>query len=372
MTMKTPAILIRHFVLFWALWAALAPPIVQANEVDDQGRLIAAPMETDLVERGYLFYPLRVLPKPQPTAANLVLSADDSTDSAGVQSAPVSQNAPMPAAPLPQTAVPVTPPAPVAAAPLPKPTAASVLIQRMEPIKAAPLPVAKNMVDDSHSDAGRDAAEPAKPAMSKAEMAKAERAKAAQERAEKRKLEQAKAALDREEKRKAQKAKAEQWKAEQAKAAQERAEKLKQEQAKAELARAERVRAAALAKVDRALEELARAEKIKEALVRAELSKAETAKAQAVPAETAKAEETPSEAAKAEDIPAVATKPETTTAEATQVDGAQIEPDKSETVQKDSQLHGDSHAIAAPVGLTAGQKILVINAAKGQAAAADH
>ena len=111
MTMKTPAILIRHFVLFWALWAALAPPIVQANEVDDQGRLIAAPMETDLVERGYLFYPLRVLPKPQPTAANLVLSADDSTDSAGVQSAPVSQNAPMPAGPLPTV--------PLSAAPLP-------------------------------------------------------------------------------------------------------------------------------------------------------------------------------------------------------------------------------------------------------------
>ena len=127
--MKTPAILFRQLALFWVLWAALAPPIVQANEVDDQGRLIAAPMETDLVERGYLFYPLRVLPKPQPpqpTAANLVLSADSSTDSAGVQSAPVSQNVPMPAtplptvplpaAPMPQTAEPVTPPAPVVAA----------------------------------------------------------------------------------------------------------------------------------------------------------------------------------------------------------------------------------------------------------------
>jgi hypothetical protein len=71
-------------------------------------------------------------------------------------------------------------------------------------------------------------------------------------------------------------------------------------------------------------------------------------------------------------VPAETTKAETTTVEATKVDAAKVEPEKTETVHTDSQLHGDSHAIAAPVGLTAGQKILVINAAKGQAAAADH
>ncbi|MFM7800747.1 MAG: hypothetical protein ACKO69_01130, partial [Limnohabitans sp.] len=185
--MKTFSTLSRHLAMFWALWAALAIHIAQANDVDEQGRLIAGPMETDLVERGYLFYPLRVLPKhqnTQPAAAHLVQTADNINDPAAVQSAPVSQIAPTPAAPLPtpplpampvpQSAGTVTAPAPVAAAALPKPTAASVLIQRMEPIKSAPLTAAKNTVDDSHSDAGHDAVEPAKPVMSKAELAKAE------------------------------------------------------------------------------------------------------------------------------------------------------------------------------------------------------
>jgi hypothetical protein len=136
-TMKTYLIHFRHLAMFLALWAAFASNITLANDVDDQGRLIAGPLETDLVERGYLFYPLRVLP---------------------LQTAPVSPNVSLPAVPLPQdvSPAPVPVPAPVAMStttPAPaimapqaaKPTAASVLVHRIEPIKAAPLPPAKSL-----------------------------------------------------------------------------------------------------------------------------------------------------------------------------------------------------------------------------------
>ena len=46
---------------------AWLPAQAAVNEVDEEGRLIAAPDETDLVERGYLFYPQRVLPKTPKT-----------------------------------------------------------------------------------------------------------------------------------------------------------------------------------------------------------------------------------------------------------------------------------------------------------------
>ena len=304
--MKTPLDHFRHHAMCLAVWAALASNIALANDVDDQGRVIAGPLETNLVERGYLFYPLRVLPKTQDTnsvSANVVRTADNSVEDPSLKTAPVSPKVSLPAVPLPQAAAPAPAPAPAPVAvspstPVPpsahdthddskdhtpavaliapastvtqpaKPTAASVLVHRIEPIKATPLPAAK-----SHGDAGHESAEPAQPAMSEAEPAKDERANAAPDRAEKNKQEQAKAALDKEELRKLQKAKAEQLKAERAKVAQERADKLKEEQAKAELARAERVRAAALAKVDRALEELARADKIREALLKAEAAK---------------------------------------------------------------------------------------------------
>lgn len=304
--MKTPLIHFRHHAMCLALWAAFASHIAVANEVDDQGRVIAGPLETNLVERGYLFYPLRVLPKTQDTnsvSANVVRTADNSVEDPSLKTAPVSPKVSLPAVPLPQAAAPAPAPAPAPVAvspstPVPlsahdthddskdhapavaliapastapqpaKPTAASVLVHRIEPIKATPLPAVK-----SHGDAGHEPAETAQPAMSEAEPAKDKRADAAPDRAEKNKQEQAKAALDKEELRKLQKAKAEQQKAERAKVAQERADKLKEKQAKAELARAERVRAAALAKVDRALEELARADKIREALLKAEAAK---------------------------------------------------------------------------------------------------
>lgn len=132
--MKTYLIHFRHLAMFLALWAASVSNITLANDVDDQGRLIAGPLETDLVERGYLFYPLRVLP---------------------LQTAPVSPNASLPPVPLPQDVAPAPVPAPVAMStttPAPaimapqaaKPTAASVLVHRIEPIKAAPLPPAKS------------------------------------------------------------------------------------------------------------------------------------------------------------------------------------------------------------------------------------
>ena len=304
--MKTPLDHFRHHAMCLAVWAALASNIAVANEVDDQGRVIAGPLETNLVERGYLFYPLRVLPKTQDTnsvPANVVRTADNSVEDLSLKTAPVSPKVSLPAVPLPQAAAPAPAPAPapVAVSPLTpvppsahythedskdhapavalnapastapqtsKPTAASVLVHRIEPIKATPLPAAK-----SHGDAGHESAEPAQPAMSEAEPAKDEPANAAPDRVEKSKQEQAKAVLDKEELRKLQKAKAEQLKAERAKVAQARADKLKDEQAKAELARAERVRAAALAKVDRALEELARADKMREALLKAEAAK---------------------------------------------------------------------------------------------------
>jgi hypothetical protein len=139
-TMKTYLIHFRQLAMFLALWAASVSNITLANDMDDQGRLIAGPLETDLVERGYLFYPLRVLP---------------------LQTAPVSPNVSLPAVPLPQDVspapvpVPVPVPAPVAMStttPAPaimapqaaKSTAASVLVHRIEPIKAAPLPPAKS------------------------------------------------------------------------------------------------------------------------------------------------------------------------------------------------------------------------------------
>lgn len=133
--MKTYLIHSRHLAMYLALWAAFASNITLANDVDDQGRLIAGPLETDLVERGYLFYPLRVLP---------------------LQTAPLSPNASLPAVPLPQAVAPAPVPVPVAMStttPAPaimapqaaKPTAASVLVHRIEPIKAAPLPTAKSL-----------------------------------------------------------------------------------------------------------------------------------------------------------------------------------------------------------------------------------
>jgi len=106
-TMKTPLDHFRHHAMCLALWAALASNIALANEVDDQGRVIAGPLETNLVERGYLFYPLRVLPKTQDTnsvPANVVRTADNSVEDLSLKTAPVSPKVSLPAVPLPQAA----------------------------------------------------------------------------------------------------------------------------------------------------------------------------------------------------------------------------------------------------------------------------
>ena len=62
--MKTQRLNPRLPAMLLVWLTACAWAVAHANEVDEQGRVIAGPLETDLVERGYLFYPLRVLPKP--------------------------------------------------------------------------------------------------------------------------------------------------------------------------------------------------------------------------------------------------------------------------------------------------------------------
>ena len=53
-------------------WVCLiAPPVLAlAQDIDDRGRLIATPAESELIERGYLFYPHRALPVKEKTPAN--------------------------------------------------------------------------------------------------------------------------------------------------------------------------------------------------------------------------------------------------------------------------------------------------------------
>ena len=116
--MKTPLDHFRHHAMCLAVWAALASNIALANDVDDQGRVIAGPLETNLVERGYLFYPLRVLPKTQDTnsvPANVVRTADNSVEDLSLKTAPVSPKVSLPAVPLPQAAAPAPAPAPAPA-----------------------------------------------------------------------------------------------------------------------------------------------------------------------------------------------------------------------------------------------------------------
>ena len=147
--MKTQRFDLRLPVQLLAWLMVFVGQPVFANELDDQGRLIAGPLESDLVERGYLFYPLRVLPRNQNDsngAARVVRTADNSAEAVPVQTAPVSQSAPVPAAPLPKTAEPAVAPAvetpvPVAAVP-----------------KAAPEPAPDSA---SHSHASSQAQPPA-------------------------------------------------------------------------------------------------------------------------------------------------------------------------------------------------------------------
>ena len=386
--------------------SALLSAHAASNDVDEEGRLIAAPDETDLVERGYLFYPQRVMPKnpkdkrrqaaptanAQPVAgkAGPALVAEQvaatQTEQGEQGAVPVTATTAKPgdaqdshvvtSQTLPPVIVKSTDPY---AKGFDKPVAGSVIVQPLERVKAVKLP--DHAANPHASDkSGHASEEENKPVLSKAEQAKLDRAKAAEARAEKMKDEQAKAELARAErlkqaqiraelakeeqakaaqaraeKLKEAQAKAELAKAERAKAAQARAEKLKEEQARAELARAERAKATAQAKALKAQEELAKAEKLFEELSKFDKAKAEAPKEEQAKEEAGKDEHAKPEPAKAEPAKAEAAKPEPAT-EA----HAKDEHSKDEHAKDD---HAKAEPVksthAAPAQSSAGQKLLL-------------
>ena len=367
--------------------SALLSAQAASNDVDEEGRLIAAPDETDLVERGYLFYPQRVLPKnpkdkrrqsaptanAQPVAVKAgpvseveqIAAAQPVHDEHGATSATTGKpgdaqdSHAVTSQTLPPALVKSTDPHAKASD---KPVAGSVIVQPLERVKAVKLPdhAATTHASDKSGHAGD---EDTQPVLSKAEQAKLDRAKAAQARAEKMKEEQAKAELARaerlkqaqiraelakEEQAKAELARAERLKeaqakaelarAERAKAAQARAEKLKEDQAKAELARAERAKATAQAKALKAQEELVKAEKLFEELSKADKAKAEAPKEEQAKEETGKDEHAKPESAKAEPAKADAAKTEPAKDahakdEHAKPDSAKAEPAKAEAAK---------------------------------------
>ncbi len=371
--------------------SALLSAQAASNDVDEEGRLIAAPDETDLVERGYLFYPQRVLPKnprdkrsqaaptgnaqpvagkagPAPAVEQVATTQaeqgehgaahttsgkpDDAQDSHAVTSQT-----------LPPVVVKSTDPHAKASD---KPVAGSVIVQPLERVKAVKLPDQASNPQASDK-SGHAADEDTQPVMSKAEQAKLERAKAAQARAEKMKEEQAKAELAR---------------AERAKAAQARAEKLKEEQAKAELARAERAKASAQARALKAQEDLVRAEKLFEELSKADKAKAEAPKAEQAKEEPGKdehakddhakpeptkAEPAKAEAAKPEPVKDEHATPEPTKAEPAKAEAAKPEPAKDAHAKDEhakpepakADVAKDPHATPSPATAAAGQKLLL-------------
>ncbi len=371
--------------------SALLSAQAASNDVDEEGRLIAAPDETDLVERGYLFYPQRVLPKnpkdkrrptaptanAQPvsvkagpvSAADQIAAAQPVHDEHGATSATTGKpgdaqdSHAVTSQTLPPVVVKSTDPHAKASD---KPVAGSVIVQPLERVKAVKLP--EHAANPHASDkSGHAAEEENKPVLSKAEQAKLDRAKAAEARAEKMKEEQAKAELARaerlkqakiraelakEEQAKAELARAERLKeaqakaelarAERAKAAQARAEKLKEEQAKAELARAERAKATAQAKALKAQEELVKAEKLFEELSKADKAKAEAPKEEQAKEETGKDEHAKPDSAKAEPAKAEAAKPEPAKDAHAKEEHAKPEPAKAEATKAEPAK--DAHA----------------------------
>jgi len=390
--------------------SALLSAQAASNDVDEEGRLIAAPDETDLVERGYLFYPPRVLPKNpkdkrrQPTAATAapqaagaqVVRAPGGDQVAATQAeqgehgaAPVTAATGKPGdaqdshAVTSQTLPPVVVKSTDAHAnATDKPVAGSVIVQPLERVQAVKLPdhAANPHASDNN---GHAAEEENKPVLSKAEQAKLDRAKAAEARAEKMKEEQAKAELARaerlkqaqiraelakEEQAKAELARAERLKeaqakaelarAERAKAAQARAEKMKEEQAKAELARAERAKTTAQAKALKAQEELSKAEKLFDELSKADQAKAEAPKQEQAKEEAGKDEHVKSESAKDAHAKDEHAKPESAKAEPPKTEVAKPEPAKNvhakDEHSKDEHAK-DTHAKPEPAKADAGK-----------------
>ena len=372
---------------------ALLTAQAAVNDVDEEGRLIAAPDETDLVERGYLFYPQRVLPKnpkdkrrqaaavanaqpvvakadPAPAveqlAANQTAQADHAAlpaatgkpDDAHDSHAVTSQT-------LPPVVVKSTDPHAIVSD---KPMAGSVIVQPLERVK--PVKLSDHAANPHASDkSGHATGEDTQPVLSKAEQAKLERAKAAEARAEKMKEEQAKAELARAERIKQAQIRAELAKEEQAKAAQARAEKLKEKQAKAELARAERAKAMAQAKALKAQEELAKAEKLFEELSKADKAKTEAPKEEQAKEESGKDEHAKPEPAKAEPAKDAHAKDEHAKPEPAKAQPAKAEPANDAHAKDEHAKDGhapamaakDPHAAPGPASAAAGQKLLLKN-----------
>ncbi len=414
LTRRSYRLCISAFSLCFGAWLTAQAAV---NDVDEEGRLIAAPDETDLVERGYLFYPQRVLPKnPKDARRQSAVVPTAQPVVQAVQVPAVEQLAAAQPVQVEHTAAPASgstgksddphqsqaitsqtlPPVlvktmePHGATPH-KPVAGSVIVQPLERVKTVTLPDhgagSHGSDKHGHDDKAKAHEEETAPVLSKAEQAKLERAKAAQARAEKMKEEQAKAELARAERLKEAQAKAEIARAERAKAAQARAEKMKEEQAKAELARAERAKATAQAKALRAQEELAKAEKLLEELSKADKAKAEAPKEEQAKETSSKDEDAKTqtahlpkadaaESAKDEHAAKVAAKPQADQ----KAEPAKDEPAKSDTAHKaepSKDAHAkdehskDEHAKSEPVKSTnaapahaapsAGQKLLLTN-----------
>ena len=380
--------------------SALLSAHAASNDVDEEGRLIAAPDETDLVERGYLFYPQRVMPKnpkdkrrqaaptanAQPVAVKVgpALVAEQvaatQTEQGEQGAVPVTATTAKPgdaqdshavtSQTLPPVIVKSTDPY---AKGFDKPVAGSVIVQPLERVKAVKLP---DQAANPHASdkSGHASEEENKPVLSKAEQAKLDRAKAAEAKAEKMKQEQAKAELARADRLKRAQIRAELAKEEQAKAAQARAEKLKEAQAKALKAQEE------LAKAEKLFEELSKADKAK-----AEAPKEEQAKEEQAKEEPGKDDHAKPEPAKAEPAKAEAAKPELAKDSHAQDDHAKPEPAKAEPAKAEAakpepatEAHAkdehskdehakDDHAKAetvksthaAPAQSSAGQKLLL-------------
>jgi len=364
------------------------------NDVDEEGRLIAAPDETDLVERGYLFYPQRVLPKKskdkratQANAGGKETSAPTDSDTLVSDKSAIKDPDPEQPKAESDTHAADTPTHSTSHKTSVKPIAASVIVQPLEPVKRVLVSPADSKGDASHSQAVQT--EVIKPPLSKAEQARADRAKAALAKAEKAKEEQAKAEAARLERAKEAQARAELVKEERARVAQARAEKLKEEQAKAELSRAERAKAVAQARLLKAQDDLAKAEKRLDDLVMVQLpkvdaannetnkdqsSKEEPTNSQPAKVEPVKTEPVKEEQAKAEPGNVEPAKDERPTAEPMKTEVAKTEPATTEAAAVDAvkdehakatdaahEPHGSNMpAQAAPTVQTAGQKLLLV------------
>ena len=102
----------------WLCLISLSWPVM-AQDQDERGRLIATPAESELIERGYLFYPHRALPIKDKTTVNATVPAPVVNDglTAAASNAVAAASLPAPAEPTAKTSKPSSKPAPAASAP---------------------------------------------------------------------------------------------------------------------------------------------------------------------------------------------------------------------------------------------------------------